>query len=31
MMDKYNVIIHTSAMSSAGQTEPEENSTGTPK
>jgi parvulin-like peptidyl-prolyl isomerase len=31
MMDKYNVIIHTSAMSGAGQTDPEENSAGATK
>ena len=31
MMDKHNVIIHTSAFGSAGQTEPEETSAGAPK
>ncbi|HCO94390.1 MAG TPA: hypothetical protein DIU00_10645, partial [Phycisphaerales bacterium] len=31
MMDKHNVIIHTSAMSGAGQTGSEENSAGTTK
>jgi peptidyl-prolyl cis-trans isomerase C len=31
MMDKYNVIIHTSAMSGAGQTESQETSAGAPK
>jgi peptidyl-prolyl cis-trans isomerase C len=31
MMDKYNVIIHTSAINGAAQTEPEENSAGTTK
>jgi parvulin-like peptidyl-prolyl isomerase len=31
MMDKYNVIIHTSAMGTAGQTESQENVAGAPK
>jgi parvulin-like peptidyl-prolyl isomerase len=31
MMNKYNVVIHTSEFSGAGKGEPEETSTGTPK
>jgi hypothetical protein len=31
MMDKHNVIIHTSAMSGAGRPESKETSAGTPK